>query len=223
MHGQLEAGDAGGAGAVDDELDVLQLAAGELGGVDEAGRGDDRRAVLVVVEDGDVEQLLQPLLYDEAVRSLDVLEVDAAERGPEVAHGIDELLGVLGVDQKVNRVDVGEALEQGALAFHHGLGGERAQIAEAEDGRAVGDDGDEVSLVGVVVGGGGILGDGEHRHRDARRIGERKVTLRRQRLGGRDLELAGFSLGVELQRFLVGEAKLGSLLAAGGGHERRSG
>ena len=83
---------------------------------------------------------------------LDVLEVDAAEDGAEVAHAVDEGVDVLGVDQQVDGVDVGEALEQRALAFHHRLGRQRAEIAEAEDGRAVGDDGDEVALVGVVVG-----------------------------------------------------------------------
>ena len=83
---QLEAGDAGGAGAIDDELAGLEVAAGQLQRVDQAGGGDDRRAVLVVVEDRDVEQLLQPLLDDEAVGRLDILEVDAAERRAEIAH-----------------------------------------------------------------------------------------------------------------------------------------
>ena len=60
-------------------LKFFDVAAGQLQRVDEAGGGDDGGAVLVVVEDGDVEQLLQLLLDDEAVRRLDVLQVDAAE------------------------------------------------------------------------------------------------------------------------------------------------
>ena len=211
---QLEAGDAGGAGAVDDELAVLRdRGPVSSSGVDQAGGGDDRRAVLVVVEDGDVEQLLQPLLDDEAVGRPDILEIDAAERGAEVAHRIDELLGVLGVDQQVDGIDVGEALEQRGLAFHHRLCRQRAEIAEAEDGRAVGDDGDEVAFARVVVGRRRILRDRVHGHGDARRIGERQVALGRQRLGRRDLELAGLALRVELQRFLVGEARLRGLRA----------
>ena len=150
-HQQLEAGDAGRAGAVDDELEVLEVAAGQLERIEETRGGDDGGAVLVVVEDGDVEQLLQLLLDDEAVGRLDVLQIDAAEGGAEVAHAVDERVGVLGIDQEVDGVDVGEALEQRALAFHHGLGSQRAEIAEAEDGRAVGDHGHEVALVGVVV------------------------------------------------------------------------
>ena len=48
---QLDAGDAGRAGAVADELGRLHVAAGDLQRVDQAGGGDDRGAVLVVVED----------------------------------------------------------------------------------------------------------------------------------------------------------------------------
>ena len=149
---QLEAGDAGGAGAVADELGVFDVAAGEVERVDQAGGGDDRGAVLVVVEHRDVEQLAQPLLDDEALRRLDVLEVDAAPALAEELDAIDELVGILGGDLEVDGIDVGEALEQHRLAFHHRLGGQRAEVAEAEDGGAVGDDGDEVALGGVVVG-----------------------------------------------------------------------
>ena len=128
-----------------------QRAAGDVERVDQAGGGDDRGAVLVVVEHRDVHQLAQALLDDEAAGRLDVLEVDAAEGRPEQAHAVDEVVDVLGVDLEVDRVDVGEALEQDRLAFHHRLGAERAEIAEAEHRGAVRDHRDEVALGGVVV------------------------------------------------------------------------
>ena len=108
---------------------------------------------------------------------------------------------------EVDGVDVGEALEQHRLAFHHRLRRQRAEVAEAQDRGAVGDDGDEVAFGGVVVGVVLVLGDGQHRHRDAGRIGQRQVALRRHRLGGDDFELAGAALAVEQQRFLVGEGR----------------
>ena len=40
----------------------LDVAAGEIERIDQAGGGDDRGAVLVVVEHRDVEQFAQPLL-----------------------------------------------------------------------------------------------------------------------------------------------------------------
>ena len=87
---------------------------------------------------------LQPLLDLEAFRRLDVLEVDAAEGRLERGDHVDELVDVLLVDLDVEDVDAGELLEQDRLALHHRLGGERADVAEAEHGGAVGDHGDEI-------------------------------------------------------------------------------
>ncbi len=165
---ELDAGDGGRARAVAHELRRLEVAARQRQRIDEAGGGDDGGAVLVVVEDGDVHQFAQALLDDEAVGRLDVFEVDAAEGGAEVAHAVYELVDILGVDLEVDGIDVGEALEEDGLAFHHGLGSERPEIAEAEDGGAVRDDGDHVAARRVVVGGRRILGDGLHRYGDAR-------------------------------------------------------
>ena len=64
--------------------------------------------------------------------------------------------GAAGIDgvtiADVEAVDVGELLEEDRLAFHHRLRGERADVAEAEDGGAVGDDADEVAARGVARG-----------------------------------------------------------------------
>ncbi len=168
--------------------------------------------MLVVVKHRDVEQLAQPLLDDEAFRRLDVLEIDAAPALAQQLDAVDDLVGILGRDFEVDRVDVGEALEQDRLAFHHGLGRERAEIAETQNGGAVGDDGDEIALGRVVVGEGLVLGDREHRDGDAGRVGEREVALGRHRLGRDDLELAGTTLAVKQQGFLIGEG--GTVAAA---------
>ena len=202
---QFDAGDGGGAGAVDDELRVVQRAAGQVAGIDQPGGGDDGGAVLVVVEDGDVHQLAQALLDDEAFRRLDVLEVDAAEGRAEIADAVDELVDVLRVDAQVDAVDVGEAFEQGDLALHHRLAGQRAQIAEAEDGGAVGHDGDHVALAGVVIGEAGIAGDVQAGLGDAGRIGERQVARGGQRFGQPGRQLAGRGGGVHGERLLAGD------------------
>ena len=132
-------------------LIVLHLLAGDLDGVEQRRAGDDGRAVLVVVEDGDVHRAPQLVLDLEALRRLDVLEVDAAEGGLEQLAGADDFLRVLGVELDVEHVDVGEALEQNALAFHDRLAGRGADVAQSEHGRAVADHGHQVSLGGVLV------------------------------------------------------------------------
>ena len=112
------------------------------------------------------------------------------------------------VDFEVDGIDVGEALEQRRLAFHHRLCRKRAEIAEPQNGRAVGDYRDEVALDRVIVGKARVFRDGLHRNGHARRIGKAQIALRRHRLGGHDLELAGPAFGVELQRLLAREFRV---------------
>ena len=88
---------------------------------DQPGGGDDRGAVLVVMEHRDVHELAQPILDHEAIWRLDVLEVDAAEGRPEIAHRADEGIDVGGVDLEVEGVNIGEPLEQHRLTFHDRL------------------------------------------------------------------------------------------------------
>src|SRR4029077_19088444 len=99
--------------------------AGKLAGVQKTGGGDDGGAVLVVVEDRDVEFVAQTALDDETLGALYVLEIDAAERGTDVADGGDEFFDVLRRHFDVDGIDVGEAFEENALAFHHRLGRHR--------------------------------------------------------------------------------------------------
>ena len=81
------------------------------------------------------------------------------------------------VDFDVEDVDAGEFLEQHALAFHHRLGGQRADIAQAQHGGAVGDDGHQVAARRVFIGVGRIDDDFFARRRHARRVGQRQVAL----------------------------------------------
>src|SRR5262249_57834398 len=167
---QFEAGDAGGASAVAYHLGRFYVAPGQIERIDQSGRRDDRGAMLVVMEYRDVEQLAQSLLDDKAFRRPDVLEIDAAPALAEHLDAVDDLVRILRRYLEIDGIDISEALEQHRLAFHHRLRRERPAIAEAEDGGAIGDDGDEIALGGVIEGAILILGDGEHRDRDPRRI-----------------------------------------------------
>ena len=204
---KLETGDAGGAGAVAHHLGGFDLAAGELERIDQAGRGDDGGAVLIVMEDRNVEQFAQLLLDDEAFRRLDVFQIDAAPALAQELDAIDEFVGIFGGDFEIDGIDVGEALEQHRLAFHDGLGGKRAAIAEPENRGSVGDDGDEIALGGVVVGAALVLGDRQHRNGDAGRISERQVALGGHGLRGHDLKLPRPALAVKQQSFLIGKRR----------------
>ena len=66
-----------------------------------------------------------------------------------VAH---DLVDVLGVEADREGVDAGEPLEQRRLALHHRQRGDRAEVAQPEHRRAVGDDRDGVALDGQPAG-----------------------------------------------------------------------
>src|SRR5699024_9646034 len=84
-----------------------------------AQRGDDhdRGAVLIVVEDGDVELGAQAVLDLEAARRGDVLEVDAGEHRRHRLDVGDDVVHRVRIQAERERVDVREPLEQGGLAL----------------------------------------------------------------------------------------------------------
>ncbi len=132
----------------------------------------------------------QPALDLEAARRRDVLEVDAAEPGRDHLDGLHDLVGVLGRQADRPGVDVGEPLEQRRLALHHRQRRARADVAQAEHGRAVGDDGDGVALDREAAY---VVGVGRQRQADAthaRRVGHRQVVAGPQRDLRPDLDLA---------------------------------
>jgi hypothetical protein len=63
--------------------------------VEHRGADDDRGAVLVVVEDRDLHALAQLALDDEALRRLDVFQIDAAEGRLQRGDDVDQLVGVV--------------------------------------------------------------------------------------------------------------------------------
>jgi hypothetical protein len=159
--------------------------------------------VLVVVEHRDVHPLAQRALDDEAFRRLDVFQVDAAEGGLQRGDDVDQLVRVFLVDLDVEHVDAGELLEQHALAFHHRLAGERADVAQAQHRGAVGDHADQVGARGQLAG---LLRVGDDRLAGvghAGRIRQREIALGDHRLGRGDLDLARARLAVIVERGLL--------------------
>ena len=188
---QVEAGECRGAGTTADQLDLLDVLADDLEAVEDAGGDDDRGAVLVIVEHRDGHALLELALDLEALRRLDVLEIDAAEGRLEPGDRFDEFVDVGRIDLDVEDIDAGELLEQDGLAFHHRFRGERADVAQAEYGRAVGHDADEVAASGETRCHRGIVGDGGAGMRNAGRVSQREVVLVGNRFGRLDRDFAG--------------------------------
>ena len=173
--------DARRAETDDQHLEILDAPARQLHRVQQRRHHDDRRAVLVVVEHRDIELRLEAILDLEAARRRDVLEVDAAEGRRDQLDVAHDLVGVGRVEADREGVDAGELLEQAALALHHRHRRARADVAEAEHRRAVGDDRHRVALDRVLEGLVLVFGDRLADARHARRVGHREVVARLQR------------------------------------------
>ena len=129
--------------------------------------------MLVVVEDRNVHPRAELALDLEAFGGLDVLQVDGAEGGLQGGDDLDQRSGSRLLDLDVEDVDAGEFLEEDRLALHHRLRGERADIAEAQHGGAVGDDRDHVAAAWYSP----------RRHRGWRRSPRRRRRRRANRPG----------------------------------------
>ncbi len=190
------AGDGAGAGAVEHHLDFADLLADDLERVQQTGGGDDGGAVLIVVEDRDVHGLPQLFLDHEALRRLDVLQVDAAEGRFQHLAGADDLARIFGRQLDIEHVDIGEALEQHPFALHHRLAGQGADIAQAQHRGAIADDPHQVALARVDVGQRRVPLDFETRDGNSGRIGQAQITLRAAGLGGSHRQFAGWGSGM---------------------------
>ncbi len=183
-------GHAGRADAGRHDLHVRGALVDELQCVEERGRRDDRGAVLVVVEDRDVEPLLKPALDLEAARGGDVLEVDAAEAGRDGGDRGDDLVHVGRGEADRPGVDTAELLEQHRLALHHRHRRLGADVAEPEHRGAVADDRDRVLLDREVPDLADVLGDRGADPRDAGRVSHREVVAGPERHLRGHLDLA---------------------------------
>ena len=158
--------------------------------VQQRGQHHHRGAVLVVVEDRDVELLAQPLLHLEAPRRGDVLEVHAAEARRDQLHGLDDLAHVLGGQADREGVHAGELLEEHRLAFHDRQRRLRPDVAETQHRRAVGDHGHRVLLDRQREGPLAIVPDRQAHAGHARGVGHGEVVAGPDRDLVVDLDLA---------------------------------
>ena len=146
--------------------------------------------MLVVVEDGNVALFLQLPLDLKAPGSGDVLQIDAAEGAAHQIHGVDELIHIVGLDAQGEGVHVGKGLEQGALALHNGHTGLGADVAQTQNGGAVGDDGAQVVAAGQLIGLADVLLDFQAGLSNAGGVGQRQVVLGLAGYLADDLDLA---------------------------------
>ena len=199
----VRTGDGRCPGADDDHGEVGEVLALEFGGVEQGRCGDDGRAVLVVVHDGNVGRFRNAAFDFKTLGGFDVLEVDATEGLRNVDDGVDEFLRVFGVHFDVKHINTGEGLEQQPLAFHDGFAGQSTDVAQAEHGSAVGNHGDEVAFGGVAVSVFRSLLNFQTGIGHAGGIGQTQLVSGGMGFGRYDLDFSLWFSLVILKRFLA--------------------
>src|SRR5208337_3566092 len=91
----------------------------------------------------------------------------------------------------VKNVNISKSFEQNGLAFHDGLCGQRADVAQPKYGCAIGDDRDKVSLRGIFEYLLGSTLDLPAWLGDPRRVRHRKISLSKTWLCRFDFDFSG--------------------------------
>ena len=151
-HHHVHAGNGCSARARHGHLDLFDLFVDQFQPVEQRSRRDDGCAMLVVMEHRNVHALAQLLLDVETLGCLDVFEVDPAQRGLHGRNDLDEFVGVVFGQLNIKHINTGKLLEQATFAFHHRLGRQRADVAQAQHGGAVGDHTHQVAARCVLGG-----------------------------------------------------------------------
>ena len=101
----------------------------------------------------------QGVFNDKAFRGLDVFEVNTAEGGAHQFHKFHDFCGVPRVHADGEGIDIAKRFEQQGFSFHNGHGGGSADISQPKHGGSVGNDADEVGMIGVDIKHGGVFMD----------------------------------------------------------------
>ena len=152
------------------DLDLADVLVYQFDSIQQGCAADDGRAVLVIVEDGYPHRLDQSLLDVEALRGLDILQVNAAEGGFEQLADLDDVVRIVTIDFQVEHIDVSKALEKHGLSFHDGLSSKSSDVSQSQHRSAVGDDGDQIAARGVLESVERVLRNLQARFRHTRCI-----------------------------------------------------
>src|SRR5215216_5525588 len=93
--------------------------------------------MLIIMENRYIEHALQGLFYIEAFGRLDIFKVDTTKRGSDGRHHLDYFVRIMTIYLDVEHIHIGKFLKEYTLPFHHGFSGKSTAVTEAENGRTV--------------------------------------------------------------------------------------
>ena len=157
--------------------------------------------MLIVVEDRDIALFLELSLDLKAAGRRDILQIDAAEAAGDQVDRLDKFIHILCLHAKGKGIDAAKGFKEHAFALHDRHPRFGANIAEAQDSRAIGDHSAQVVPPGQVIGLRTVLLDLQAWLGNAGGIGQSEVLLAPDRHRRRHLDLS-LPLLVQPQRLL---------------------
>src|SRR5208283_34027 len=123
--------------AVEYDTYVLDRFADYLQGIQQRRSRNNCRAMLVVMEYRNLHPLFQGLFDVEALRRLDILQVDATKRRLQQLANLDHIVWICRIHLKIEYVHVRKTLEQHSFSLHYWFSSKRADVPEAQHCRSV--------------------------------------------------------------------------------------
>ena len=149
---QIKAGQRRSARTRCHQLDLPRRFADHFERVQNRRAHSNRRAVLVIMKDWNLHALAQLALDVKTVWRFDVFQINGTKSGLQRGNDVDQFGGVFFVNFDVKNINASKLFKQHRLAFHHRLGGQRANVTQPQHGRAVGDHRHQVAACGVLEG-----------------------------------------------------------------------
>ena len=156
---------------------IFHLLASDLERVPQCSKGHHCGAVLVVMENRNIEACTQALFNLEALWRCDVFEVDSTEGWSDALDEVNDFINGASVNTNRETVNATELFKEERLSFHHGHGTFWANVTETKDGCSVTNDCHRVLTNGVLVRQSRIFGNRSTNASDSRRVRHREVIL----------------------------------------------
>ena len=184
------ASDACRSGTDEHHAHLVDLLAHDCQGAQQRGSGDHGASMLVIMHHGNRHGLAQRFFNEEAIRRLDVFEIDATDSRLEKLAKLDDVFRFLRIHLQIENIDIRETFEEYRFPFHDWLSRQCTDVSQTENPGAIGDDRDQISSRGVLEAQLGRSCNLAARFRHSWRIGQTQVRLGTTRLGGDNLDLA---------------------------------
>ncbi len=136
---------------VEHNFDVLHILPHYLQGIHQSRRHHNGRAVLVVMEYGDVQLFFQPAFDFKTFWRCNVLQVNPAKYRRNLFYRLNDLFRIFGIQANGERIYPRKLLKQNCLAFHHRDRCLCPNIPQAKHRRAVGHHPYQVALRRILI------------------------------------------------------------------------